>query len=498
MNNYSDPSSLIPYIQAFSAVRVLVVGDIMLDQFTYGKIERISPEAPVPILKVTHEKRMLGGAGNVAANLCALGCRVKIISVVGDDANGREIDQLLRDCGAVSGLLQVPGYTTIVKTRYITGGNHLSRVDREGETPQISAIMERLRTTLLDMVQESDIVLISDYNKGLLTAEVTPMVIDLCRSMEKPVIVDPKGDNYAKYAGATLVKPNLKEFTEVAGRGKHKPTDADFTAWLAEGARELLEQHKLDNLLVTLGEHGMALISAEAPDHVQTIPTQAKEVFDVSGAGDTSLATLGAALGAQAPIREAMVLANLASGIVVGKLGTATASAKELQEALSAPSLPTPHNPQRKIITLEQAADIVPQLKKEGKVIGFTNGTFDCCHYGHIRSFMRAKELCDVLIVAVNSDASVKRYKGENRPIQDENTRTLLLASLEYIDYVIMFQEDSPLHIVKALHPDVLAKEGYSIERWRSAQYAQTYGAKIVMLPREEGYSTSDLVNKMK
>lgn len=489
---------LASYIKQFSGVRVLVIGDLMLDQFTYGKVERISPEAPVPVFKVTHEKTMLGGAGNVVANLCALGCSVSLIGAVGQDANGEKISELLTACGAHSYLLRVPGYPTIVKTRLIAGGNHLSRVDREEEAPVLTDLMDRYEKMLRRVVENVDIALISDYNKGLLTAETTPMIIKVCREFGKPVIVDPKGADYSKYAGATLVKPNLKEFSEVSGCRKYKPSAPDFAEQLRRGALELLKRHNLSNLLVTLGEHGMALLSADAPEHLQQIPTQAREVFDVSGAGDTSLATLGAALGSGAPIRKAMQLANLASGIVVGKLGTATVTQQELLNALSTPAPTDSLNPERKILTLDQAEPIIRQLQAQGKVIGFTNGAFDCCHLGHITSFIRARQLCDALVVAVNSDASVKRYKGESRPIQDERTRSMLLAAMECIDYVIMFDEDTPMHIIERLRPNVLAKEGYTLDRWPEAQFAQSYGAKIVTLPRLDGYSTSNLVAKMK
>ena len=486
------------HISAFAGVRVLVIGDLILDQFTYGKVERISPEAPVPVFKVEEERQMLGGAGNVVANLCALGCKVSFIGIVGKDTNGRKIAKLLSECGARHYLLKLSNYPTIIKTRLIAGGSHLSRVDKEEIRPVITDQLPRYERMLRRVVKGVDIVLISDYGKGLLTGLTTPMIIEVCKAFGKKVIVDPKGSHYEKYAGATLVKPNLKEFTEVSGNGSYNPRQPDFADRLAEGARKLISSYHFENLLVTLGEHGMALLSAEEPQRLQQIPTEAREVFDVSGAGDTSLATLGAALGSGAPIREAMHLANLASGIVVGKLGTATVTAEELRRALH-PSHTEREvcTPERKIVTLEQVRPLVQALKKQGKTIGFTNGAFDCCHLGHLRSFIRAKQECDVLVVAVNSDASIKRYKGENRPIQNEQTRSTLLAALEFIDYVIVFEEDSPLHIVDALRPDVLAKEGYTLDRWPEAQFAQGYGARIVFLPTEKGYSTSNLVQKM-
>ena len=486
------------YIDKFSNVRVLVIGDIMLDKFEYGKVERISPEAPVPIFKFSHEKKMLGGAGNVVANLVALGCKTTFIGIVGKDINGTTITSLLHKAGAHSHLLKLDNYPTIVKTRLIAGNNHLLRADQEEIIPVVTELLPKFKKILTQAIKNVDIVLVSDYNKGLLTPITTQLIIDICNNFNKTVLVDPKGTDYSKYKGVTLVKPNLKEFSEATGM-KFDPLSPNFHNDAKAGAQILFSKYDIKNLLVTLSEYGMMYISAENINELKQIPTEAKEVFDVSGAGDTSLATLGAAIGANIPIKDAMKLANLASGIVVGKLGTATVSADELKTALSNKETPEDGWKQkRKIITLKQAEDIVAKLKENSKVVVLTNGCFDCCHLGHLNSFMQAKKLCDVLIVAVNSDASIKRYKGENRPIQDEKTRALLLASLEFIDYVIVFDEDSPLHIVDRLKPDVVAKEGYTLDEWPEGQLAISYGGKAITLKRLEGYSTSNLVSKMK
>lgn len=486
------------YIDKFSSVRVLVIGDIMLDKFEYGKVERISPEAPVPIFKFSHEKKMLGGAGNVVANLVTLGCKTTFIGIVGKDDNGVTVANLLRKVGAHSHLLKLDNYPTIVKTRLIAGNNHLLRADQEEIMPVVTELLPKFKKILSQAIKNVDIVLVSDYNKGLLTPETTQLIIDICNNFNKTVLVDPKGNDYSKYKSATLVKPNLKEFSEATGM-KYNPTSSDFNSRIKLGADKLFSQYGIKNLLITLSEHGMVYIPAKNSDEMKQIPTEAKEVFDVSGAGDTSLATLGASIGANIPIKDAMKLANLASGIVVGKLGTATVTADELKTALSNKETPEDGWKQkRKIITLKQAENIVTKLKENKKIVGFTNGCFDCCHLGHLNSFMQAKKFCDVLIVAVNSDASIKRYKGESRPIQDEKTRALLLASLEFIDYVIVFEEDSPLHIVDKLKPDVVAKEGYTLDKWPEGRLAISYGGKAITLNRLEGYSTSNLVEKMK
>lgn len=489
---------LTTHIDNLKNVKTLVIGDIMLDRFLYGKVERISPEAPVPIFKFLHEKQMLGGAGNVVANLAAFGCQVSFTGIIGKDDNGKKISSLLAKIGAKGHLIKLKDYSTIVKIRLIAGNNHLLRTDKEEILPVITSLLPRYQRIFTQAIKNSDIVLISDYNKGLLTPVTTQMIIDICHQFNKKVIVDPKGADYSKYIGATLVKPNLKEFSEATGRS-YNPLAPDFHEQVKSGAKYLFNRYKIENLMITLSEHGMIHVSADNPDELLQIPTEAKEVFDVSGAGDTSMAMFGATLGCNVPIKDAMKLANMASGIVVGKLGTATVTPDELKMALSQKETPEDGWIQkRKIITLPQAQKIVENLKEKGKKIGFTNGCFDCCHLGHLNSFMQAKKYCDVLIVAMNSDASVKRYKGENRPIQDEKTRAMLLASLEFIDYVIVFEEDSPLHIVEALHPDVVAKEGYTLDQWPEGRLAQSYGGKAIILKRLEGYSTSNLVSKMK
>ncbi len=502
-------STLTQYIHRFSSVKVLVIGDIMLDRFLYGTVERISPEAPVPIFKAGTEKQMLGGAGNVVANLTDLGCQVMFIGIVGKDKDGLKISRLLSQCGAKHHLLKLNNYPTIVKTRIIAGNNHLLRADQEDILPFFENRMTQFKRILTRAVQNADIVLLSDYNKGILTPITTPVIIDICRHLNKKVIIDPKGNDYTKYTNAFLIKPNLKEFSEATGQ-KYNPIDPDFQQKIKAGATRLFSAYNIQNLLITLSEHGMIYVSSQNPNKLIQIPTQAKEVFDVSGAGDTSLATLGASIGAKANIHEAMTLANLASGIVVGKLGTATVSASELANVVS--NIPVLVNKSAKnqtdhfsfpkqhpkIITLSQAKQIVESAKQQGLKIGFTNGCFDCCHLGHLNSFTETKKQCDILIVAMNADASVKRYKGPLRPLQDEKTRSTLLASLECIDYVIVFEDDSPIKIVETLKPDIIAKEGYPLDKWPEAQLVLKYGGQALTLKRIEGYATSNIIQKIK
>ena len=491
------------YIDNFNGTKVLVIGDIMLDRFEYGKVERISPEAPVPVFRFEREKQMLGGAGNVVANLAALGCRTVFTGIIGDDLNGEILSSMLRKAGAHSHTLKLKNYPTIIKTRYIANNNHLLRADQEASMPFDETLIPKFQSILEKAVSMADIVLVSDYNKGLINSSVCPLVIETCRKAGKKIIVDPKGADYSKYAGATLVKPNLKEFSEAVGR-KFDPKSDSFRSDIIKGAELLFDKYGIENLIVTLSEHGMMLISSLAPDKAMQIPTAAREVFDVSGAGDTSLAALGAALGAGVPIVDAVKLANAASGIVVGKLGTATVTAEELKKAINEKkdsySAKTDRKilPERKVISLDKAAEIVKDLRARHKTIGFTNGCFDCCHLGHLSSFIKAKEACDVLFVAMNSDSSVKKLKGPSRPIQDEKTRSLLLASLEYIDYVIIFDEDSPMGIVDSLRPDIVAKEGYTLDKWPEGRFAISYGGRALTLPRIEGYSTTGMLDRLK
>ena len=483
-------------IQHFRNVKALVIGDIMLDKFQYGTVSRISPEAPVPIFKLSHEKQMLGGAGNVVANLMALGCQTTFIGIVGNDEHGKVVSRLLQNTGAHSHLLKLKDFPTIVKTRLIASNHHLLRSDQEEIIPIIDEALPKFHKILKQAVKNVDIVLLSDYNKGIFTPQTAQMIINICQQFQKPVIVDPKGSDYSKYHGATLIKPNLNEFS-MATDYVYYPDNVDFHECLRQGAKKLFDTYLIDNLIVTLSEYGMVYISKEG--QFIHIPTKAKEVFDVSGAGDTTLATLGAALGADMSINQAMNLANIAAGIVVGKVGTATVSASELLSELSTHLSPSDIWYQdEKIITLSDAEKMVNKLRAQGKQICFTNGCFDCCHLGHLNSFMQAKQHCDVLIVGLNSDNSVRRYKGSNRPIQDEKTRAMVLASMTCIDYVIVFDEDTPLHIVKTLRPDVVAKQGYSLDEWPEAQLVLSYGGQAIILNKIDGYSTSELVKKMK
>ncbi len=482
------------HIQHFSNTKILCIGDIMLDCFISGKVDRVSPEAPVSIFSPKDEKYMLGGAGNVLANIISLGAEATFLGYVGNDDNGKHIISLLSKIGCKSKILKVKNHPTILKTRLIANNNHILRVDKEEILSYDKEILLKAQKPLEAAIKNSDIVLLSDYAKGTFTDESTPFIINLCNKHNKKVFIDPKGSDYTKYKGATLIKPNLKEFGQATGLSLD-PKSEDFNDKIKKASLKFFNDYKIENIIITLSEHGMILLS-NSDNNIVKIPTVAKEVFDVSGAGDTSLATLGVSTAANANIEDAMKLANIASGIVVGKLGTATTTKQELENAINS------KNPNdikhKKIITAKQASEISQSLQKQGKTVGFTNGCFDLMHLGHLHSFIEAKSNCDILFVGINSDKSVKKYKGEDRPIQDEKTRSLLVSSLEYVDYVIVFDDDTALSLIEEIKPNIIAKEGYEIENWPEAKKVISYGGKAITLPKLDGYSTSSTILKMK
>lgn len=496
MNN----EKLLLQIDKFNEVKVLVIGDIMLDNFIYGEVNRISPEAPVPIFKFKNNEEILGGAGNVVANLSSLGCNVKFIGIVGADENGRKLSKLLSNIRVNCHLLKLKDYKTITKTRLISQHNHILRFDEEEKLPIIEALIPRFEKILVKVLKDVDIVLISDYNKGLLTSRTTQIIINYCNQMNKKVLVDPKGLDYSKYNNCYLLKPNLKEFSEATGR-VYNPKDEKFLDEIRIGAKELFKKYNIQNLVITLSEYGMLYVSKKDVDNIYKIDTYAREVCDVTGAGDTTISTLSVCVGRNLDFRDALHLSNISAGISISKLGTATVSGEELKNALiklNVPNIESVDTQRKKILTLKELIEKVQTLKKEGKKIGFTNGCYDCCHLGHLNSFLEAKKYCDILVVAINSDASIKRYKGSDRPIQDEKTRITLVSSLECVDYCILFTEDTPLDIVKAIRPDVIAKQGYTIDKWIEAQFVKSYGGEIIFLNKIEGYSTTNLVKKIK
>ena len=482
-------------LRRFASVRVLCVGDMMLDSFVYGDVDRISPEAPVPVFRWRSEKEALGGVGNVAANLRALGVGVSLVCRVGDDQSGARVRELLAESGVALTASVRADVPTIRKVRFVSMNSHLLRMDRETVVWPDEAEGESVAKAVASALDGGvNLVLLSDYAKGLLSPALCARIIAMCREKGVPVFVDPKGTDYSKYAGATLVKPNRRELEAALGE-KVDLSQPDFADRVASAARRLAEKAGLVDVMVTLSERGMVYAPADGSQAIH-LATESREVSDVSGAGDTTIATLAAATAAGASVRDAMALANVAAGIVVGKVGTAVVTPEEILRNLlrkEASGMPF----ESKVLGRGEAAAQVANWREAGLRVGFTNGCFDCLHCGHLSSLYQAKAYCDRLVVAINTDASVRRLKGPTRPIQDERTRALVLAGLELVDAVVLFDEDTALDVVRELRPDVIAKEGYAIENWPEAQFVVSYGGEAAVLERVDGYSTSEMVKRM-
>lgn len=428
--------------------RILVIGDLMIDHYLWGNCNRISPEAPVQVVAVNKENSVLGGAGNVVNNLKQLGAVVDIMSVVGQDEQAQELTHMLEQTGIGSiQLIQQAGRTTSKKSRVIAAHQQVLRFDKES-TAEISATAQtELLAKFSSHIDSVDIIVLSDYGKGVLTDFVTREIIRIARSKSKRVLVDPKGNDYSKYTGAYLLTPNKKEASEAS---KIDIVNKDS---LNQAIRHLKDTCALDVSLITLSEEGIACLDQD----LQIYPTVARDVFDVTGAGDTVIAALAFALGANYSIEQAIVFSNLAAGVVVGKLGSATATLDEIiayEQSLKQVS------GSLCIKTWDEIAVIARDLKRRGQKIVFTNGCFDLLHTGHARYLEQAREFGDVLIVGVNSDASVSRLKGPSRPINSEDDRAYILASLKSVDYTVIFHEDTPYELIKLIQPNVLVKGG--------------------------------------
>lgn len=469
--------------------RVAVVGDIMLDRYVYGEAERISPEAPVPVLRVRDEIEMLGGAGNVLRNLAALGARASILAAVGDDADGKHVGTLIaQEARAAAHLAVAAGRPTCRKTRFVAGGHQLLRVDRERAEPLAGAAEDAMIARVAPALAEAKAVILSDYGKGALTARVIAAVLGAAEKARIPVLVDPKGRDYAKYRGAVLLTPNRKELGEASGM----PVGTD--AEVAAAARAIRTEAGVAAVLATRGAHGMTLLDQASGVH--HIAAEAREVFDVSGAGDTVIATVAAGLAAGLPLLDAVRLANCAAGIVVGKAGTAVAYPAEIRAALERQEARVGED---KIATREGAMERAALWRRRGLRVGFTNGCFDLLHPGHLHLLSQARAACDRLVVGLNSDASVKRLKGNGRPVQAEAARATVLAGLADVDLVTVFAEDTPEALIAALRPDVLVKGAdYTMDKVVGAELVKGYGGRVVLAELLPGHSTTATVAKLK
>lgn len=483
----SKNSDLLPYIDRLKSARVLCIGDVMLDHYVYGQVDRVSPEAPIPVLWIEREMRSLGGAGNVLRNLRALGAASSFISVVGNDDAGREIGRLVEaQDGAEAHVLVQPQRTTTVKTRYIAGNQQLLRADRECAVPLDPYIREDLLRLARELVADNSVVVISDYAKGVLTEGMALEIIRAACEAGARVVVDPKGGDHIRYRGADLVKPNRRELAHATGMPV--ATDNDIVA----ASRALIERCGFRAVLASLGAEGSVLVSADGEVHIQR--AEVREVYDVSGAGDSVVATVAAALSVGVSLADAARLANVAAGIVVGKVGTAVAYASELIAALNGRDL----HAADKLVPRSHALGLVARWRRNGLRIGFTNGCFDLLHPGHVAMLGQAKAACDRLVVGLNSDASATRLKGPRRPIQSESERAAILASLAAVDLIVMFEEDTPIELIRDIRPQLLVKgEDYRLDEVVGAEFVKNAGGEVLLAKIVPGYSTTATIARL-
>jgi D-beta-D-heptose 7-phosphate kinase / D-beta-D-heptose 1-phosphate adenosyltransferase len=480
-------TDLIPLVEALAEARVLCVGDVMLDDFVYGQVERISPEAPIPVLRVEREVRKLGGAGNVLSNLHALGAQGCFISVAGGDEAGREVGKLLAGLAGIEAhVLSERGRATTIKTRYVAGTQQMLRADREQTAPLGGALREDFYRMVVEVLPHYQVTVLSDYAKGVLAEGVAAEIIAAARAAGHAVVVDPKGRDYSAYRGASVLKPNRREL----GEATKLPVGSE--AEVIAAARSLIAAHGIGAVLVSLSQDGMLLV--EATGAITKLAAEAREVYDVSGAGDTVVAMLAAALAAGAPLPDAARLANVAAGIVVGKVGTAVVHANELIETLvDRDALAT-----RKVLPLALALDRLARWRSKGLRIGFTNGCFDLLHPGHVSLLSQARAQSDRLVVGLNSDASVARLKGPERPVQNEQARAAVLASLASVDLVVIFDDSTPITLISELKPDLLVKGAdYRHDQVVGAEVVEAYGGKVMLAELLPGFSTTATIARL-
>ncbi|MDA0687781.1 MAG: bifunctional D-glycero-beta-D-manno-heptose-7-phosphate kinase/D-glycero-beta-D-manno-heptose 1-phosphate adenylyltransferase HldE [Proteobacteria bacterium] len=465
----------------FQDARLLVIGDVMLDRYWHGSATRVSPEAPVPVVKVNNREDRPGGAGNVALNIAALGSATRLLGVVGNDEAGKELQSRLNAAGVFCDFLQCADKPTITKLRVIAQHQQLIRLDFEQafEPVDVADLLSRARA----LINDTRALVLSDYAKGVLQ-DVGPL-IELGRQHNVPVIVDPKGTDFSRYRGATLITPNLTEFEAVVGHCQNEEE-------LVKKGLQLVSDLQLEAMLITRGEHGMTLIRPGSPE--LHLPARAQEVFDVTGAGDTVISVLAAAMAAGESMADATALANLAAGLVVGKLGTAAISGPELRRAIMGEQ-----DSSRGVMTAEQLSIAVQDARDHGEKIVFTNGCFDIIHAGHVGYLTQAKKLGDRLVVAINDDVSVRKLKGPGRPINPVERRMAVLAGLEAVDWVVSFTEDTPESLLKDLRPEILVKGGdYTLDQVVGGEFVRSYGGEVKALEFLDNCSTSEIVEKMK
>jgi D-beta-D-heptose 7-phosphate kinase/D-beta-D-heptose 1-phosphate adenosyltransferase len=486
----SPPSDkeLAAIVRSFHAARILVIGDVILDRYVSGSVHRLSPEAPIPVLRPADNHCTLGGAANVALNIATLGGQAVLVGVIGNDHAGDEVDRLVAATpGITPALVRIANRQTTSKTRFMTGSHQLLRLDEETTAP----LDQVGQTAVLDAVERSlgtvGVVVLSDYAKGVLSDRALDAILTRTARAGVLVIADPKRSDFAVYRGATILTPNEHEVRVATRIEADQDIEADRAGQVA------LEATGAQAVLVTRSAKGLTLVCRD--QDALHLPTRAREVADVSGAGDTLVAALSVALGAGAALPEAAMLANATAGISVGKQGTATVSRQELLDALHLDDLVATD---RKVVSLEEAIEKVAEWHRRGLKVGFANGCFDLIHPGHVRLLSEARGACDRLIVALNTDASVKRLKGPSRPLQNEMARATVMASMTPVDLVTLFNEDTPLEMIQALRPDVLVKGAdYTVEQVVGGDLVQAWGGKVVLVALREGHSTTGTIRRM-
>ena len=463
----------------------LVIGDLMLDQYIFGDVDRLSPEAPVPIIKKNKHHNRIGGAGNVALNLIGLGIKPLLIGSIGNDENGKILSSLIKKHNlSIKGLIKENGPTT-TKIRVMAGHHQIVRIDEE----QISFGPNEANIKKIIKYINSDLscIVISDYNKGFLSASFLKKIIQQANREKIPVLIDPKGKDASKYAGATLITPNKKEAMELTGLTNF---DNDL---INTALKKINKNYKIKSIVMTQGKDGISHIT---PKKINTYPTSiSKQVYDVSGAGDTVIATLASCIIANLDLSDSFKLANLAAGIVISKLGTVPISREELLDEMES----NLNGQKNKIFSLKELLLKISGLRAKGQTIGFTNGCFDILHSGHVTYLEKAKSQVDYLILGLNSDSSIKTIKGKNRPIVSEADRARVLCALESIDAVIIFNESTPIKLIKEIKPDVLIKgNDYTPKSVVGAKEIKKWEGKLYLVPLLEGKSSSKIINKIK
>ena len=468
-----------------SKLNILVFGDYMIDEYIEGDVSRISPEAPVPVLNIKTKEKKIGGAGNVINNIISLGANVKAIGRIGQDENGRFIKNYFSANNVDSSyLFEDSNYNTIIKTRVVSKNQQFIRLDKEDKIDISNDIISKINNNLDNLLANVDVVVISDYAKGNITRESIKEIIEFCNEKCIPVIVDPKGNNYTKYIGVTICTPNLKELSEVSNKKISSEEE------LKDASIKLINKLNLQYLVLTRSEKGISLIDKKG--NKADFPALKKEVIDVSGAGDTVVAALSVFIGLKYDMKKICKLANIAASVVVSKFGTSTVNLDEMKNIIE-------DSYNDKILSEDKLREIVDELKKRNLRISFTNGCFDLLHAGHIDSLKQAKSYGDILIVGVNSDESVKNNKGNNRPIIQENFRLMMLSSLECVDYLVLFNDETAEKLVQLIKPDFYVKgEEYKDTITPEVKVVNSYGGKCEFIKIKSDISTSKIIDKIR